>query len=302
MARIAIIGSGFVGQATGKGFAKRGHETVFCDINRKIIKKLGGEGFKSCLPFRLEEEGNFDFFFISVPTPTVKGNVNLNFLRKAVVSLGQSALKRSGRYCLVVPRSTIPMGTTENMIIPMLQEHSGKMAGRDFGVCFNPEFLREEFSQNDFDNPRIVMIGELDRKSGDALEELYASHFSCPIYRREIREAELYKLMHNSVNAAKISLGNEMGMLCESAGIEPMRLMPLLAVSAESCWNPLYGFRRMGHYGGSCLPKDTVGLVQWARSHLKMEMILLEAVIEVNKTMIKNNGGLESLPKKEMVY
>lgn len=302
MARIAVIGSGFVGQATGKGFSKRGHQVVFCDTSQKTIEALGAQGFKTCFPDSLAGQGSFDIFFISVPTPTVKRRVNLDCVREAVVNLGQGALKRNRKYCLVVPRSTIPPGTTENLIIPMLQEQSNKSAGKDFGVCFNPEFLREATSQKDFDNPRMIMIGELDPRSGDSLESLYAPHFSCPICRRSILAAEFQKLFHNCWNATKISFGNEVGMLCKAAGVDPMDVLPLLAESAEACWNPAYGFRRMGHYGGSCLPKDTVGLDSWAETKLGFQMVLLKAVIEVNKNMIRNNGGFKSLPKREKVY
>lgn len=301
MAKIAIIGSGFVGQATGRGFAKRGHEVVFCDVKKKILVELRKQGYRTCFPDSLAKK-DFDVFFISVFTPTIRRQVSFDSLREAAVNLGAGALKRSRKYCLVVARSTILPGTTENLIIPVLQEHSGKMAGRDFGVCFNPEFLREKSAQEDFDHPRLIMVGGLDQRSGETLEDFYASHFSCPIVKRTLLEAEVFKYMHNVANAAKISLVNELSLVCKKMGIDPMELLPFLAVSAQSFWDPSYGVRHIGHFGGSCLPKDAVGLQHWARTKLSLEMPLLSAVIDVNLTMIRSNGGLKSLPEKEAVY
>jgi UDPglucose 6-dehydrogenase len=301
MAKIAVIGSGFVGQATGKGFALRGHEVVFCDVNRDVVKTLEEQGYDACAPNALTDGRDCDIFFISVPTPTIKGKTDLSYVRSAVTALAQGSLRENKKYCLVVLRSTVVPGTTENLAIPILEEHSGKTAGKDFGVCFNPEYLREASSQEDFDDPCLIMIGKLDKRSGETLKRLYAPHFSCPIHLESFLFAELHKLAHNALNAMTISMGNELGLLCEAVGIDPMDLLPLIAQSAEGRRNPAYGFRRTGHYGGSCLPKDTVALKDWSESR-GFQMPLLEAAIRVNMTMIENNGGFESLPKKEMVY
>lgn len=291
MAKLAIIGSGIVGQATGKGFIAKGHEVVFCDINPETLAKLENQGHKVCPPSLLEEEKGVKAFFVPVSTPTIDGKIKLDFLKSAVVNLGRGALKKNNDYCIVVVRSTVPPNTVEGSLIALLEKYSGKKAGKDFGVCMNPEYLREDSNEEDFKNPWIIVIGELDAKSGGMLEEIYGPH-ECPIVHTSIKEAETQKYVHNLFNACKISFFNEMRMVCEAVNVDADKVFELVAKSAEASWNPKYGIRNFGPYGGSCLPKDTTAFLAWARHELGKSLPLLKAVIKVNEITKEKRNGL----------
>jgi UDPglucose 6-dehydrogenase len=281
MARLAVVGSGVVGQATGKGFAAFGHDVTFCDINPEVLETLKGQGHTVCSPERLTEQEDFSAIFLPISTPTVDGKIELKFLRSAVVGLAKGYLKDHSAYCVVVVRSTVPPGTTEEQIIPLLEQHSGKRAGVDFGVCMNPEYLREGSNEEDFKNPWIVVIGELDARSGKVIEEAYGDR-KCPIEHVPLRAAEAQKYIHNLYNAAKISFFNEMRIVCEEMRIDADAVFSLVAKSAEASWNREYGIKNMGPFGGSCLPKDTAAFFSWAKDVPKLSLHLLHAVIRVN--------------------
>jgi len=291
MAKLAIIGSGIVGQATGKGFIAKGHGVVFCDINPETLARLENQGYKVCPPNLLEEEKGVKAFFLPVSTPTVDGKIQLDFLKSAVANLGEGALKKTNDYCIVVVRSTVPPNTIEGSLIPLLERYSGKKAGKDFGVCMNPEYLREDSNEEDFKNPWIIVIGELDAKSGETLEEIYGSH-NCPIVHISIKEAETQKYVHNLFNACKISFFNEMRMVCEAVNVDANKVFELVAKSAEGSWNQKYGIRNLGPYGGSCLPKDTTAFLAWAKDELEKSLPLLKAVIKVNEITKEKRNGL----------
>jgi len=290
MAKLAVIGSGVVGQATGKGFIAKGHEVVFCDINPEILAELKKQGYKTCLPEMLEKEENIEAFFLPVSTPTIDGRIKLDFLKSAVANLGGGALKQNNDYCIVVIRSTVPPHTTEGILIPLLEEYSGKRAGKDFGVCMNPEYLREDSSEEDFKNPWIIVIGEMDSRSGEKLAEIYRP-YNCPVVHVSIREAEMQKYVHNLFNACKISFFNEMRMICKAVNVDADRVFELVARSAEASWNPKYGIRDFGPYGGSCLPKDTTAFLSWAKDKLGKKCLLLKATIKVNEIVKEKYNG-----------
>lgn len=290
MAKIAIIGSGVVGQATGKGFIAKGHEVTFCDINQETLTKLESQGYRVCLPHLLEREEGIKAFFLPVSTPTVDGKIQLGFLKSAVANLGGGALKNNNDYCVVVIRSTVPPNTVEGSLIPLLERYSGKKAGEDFGVCMNPEYLREDSNEEDFKNPWIIVIGELDVRSGETLQEIYGPH-KCPIIRTSIKEAEVQKYIHNLFNACKISFFNEMRMICEAVKVDADMVFELVSKSAEASWNPKYGIRNLGPYGGTCLPKDTTAFLAWAKDELGKSLPLLKAVIKVNEIIKEKRNG-----------
>lgn len=282
MAKIAMIGAGVVGQASGKGFVVSGHEVVFCDVRNDVVEKLRVQGFTACVPEHLHEEGgDFDAFLLSVCTPTRDKRICFDYLEVAISNLAVSALAQNQKYCIVVPRSTIPPGTTQQLLIPLLEKYSGKKAGRDFGVCFNPEFLRERCAENDFLHPWIVVIGELDAISGRKLEEIY-NWVGCPIEHTTIAEAEAEKYVHNVFNAVKITYFNEMREALKASGIDADRVFRIVAQSCEGCFNPFYGTKNFGPFDGSCLPKDTQAFLGWAEESLRMDLPLLRTAIEVN--------------------
>lgn len=287
--KIIIIGPGVVGQATGKAFISHGVEDVaFLGGNPEKTKKLREEGFQAYGRDELMDEGyDFDITMFTVPTPTENGEVNLEPMKSAAIDLGKR-LKNTNKYHLVVVKSTVPPGTTEEIVIPLVEKYSGKKVGVDFGACMNPEYLREETALEDTINTWLVVIGEYDKKSGDLLESTYKG-FDCPLYRVSIKEAEMQKYVHNLYNAAKISFFNEMREIATHLGADHEVMFKLVALSAEGMWNPKYGTRNKGPFSGACLPKDTSGFFTWAKKR-GIHPTLLEAVIKVNDSLIEKNG------------
>jgi nucleotide sugar dehydrogenase len=281
---IFIVGSGLVGQATGKVLGRKRFNVTFVDTNPAVVSQLRREGYQA---FEVEElqKTDADIFMLSVPTYLSKQTENgLDHVKAASTALGRW-LSNTKDYCLVAIRSSVLPGTTEDIIIPILEEYSGRKAGGGFGVCVQPEYLRERRPEVDVNNPWLIVIGELDKRSGDWLQEVY--HWvSCPIYRVSLREAEMQKFVHNLCNANKISFFNEIRLVCQQIGVDCERIFPLVAQSAEAIWNPLYGTRDLGPFGGSCLPKDVVAFLSWAKQQ-GMETPVMDAVLKVNQAFEK---------------
>ena len=282
---IVIIGAGVVGRATGVSFSRLGHEVTFCDINTAVLRGLAGDGFdvvESC------EVGSYrhDVTMLCIGTPTIRGEIALDDLRSACETVG-IILQQSTEAHLVVVRSTVPPGTTEDVLIPILENISGKAAGRDFRLCHNPEFLREASATDDALKPWIVVIGAYDQASGRALHDLYEPGVS-PVVITSVRTSEMVKYTSNLYNATKISFTNEIWLACQQLGIDGDEVMQLVSRSAEAMWHPGYGTKGGYSYGGSCLPKDTEAFLAFARQR-GLVMTLLEAAVEVNDSMALEN-------------
>ncbi|NJN17539.1 MAG: UDP-glucose/GDP-mannose dehydrogenase family protein [Oscillochloris sp.] len=278
MAEMVIIGSGVVGQATGKGFARKGHAVTFVDINPQVIARLRSEGLKACtageVPWR-----QVDIVMLAVSTPSVDGQIVLDYIEAAAEDVGRG-IAAVNHFITVVVRSTVPPTTTEQRITPILERASGKRAGVDFGVAMNPEFLRAVSNEKDFARPWITVLGTCDRTTAELLDEIYKP-FGALIVRCTPTEAEMIKYVNNVYNAVKISYFNEVHQICESLGVDSNLVSSTVARSAESMWNPLYGTRGGVPYGGACLPKDTTAFMQFVRNH-GWEHQILEATMEVN--------------------
>lgn len=293
--KICVIGAGVVGEATGKGFLHLGHEVVFVDVKPEIIANLRAEGFQAFTPEEMAAKPiDYQVSIFTVSTPTQQGEINLKPLKAAAKDLG-TRLKRAKDYHVVVVRSTVVPGTTEE-IMKIVEEGSGKKAGRDFGVCMNPEYLREHSAVEDFKNPWIVVIGQLDQASGDVLETVYGG-FSCPVHRVGLKEAEAQKYVHNLFNAVKITFFNEMRDICRKEGIDAEKIFPLVADSCEGMWNPQYGIRDRGPFDGMCLPKDTQAFLAWAQQR-GWGMPLLSTTIEVNNSLLAQSTMTEQSTEK----
>lgn len=283
--KIAIIGSGFVGQATGKGLAAKGHDVVFYDVKPEVISSLNESGHMARHIGSLSggEKKEIDIFILSVPTPTINMRIELKYLKGALKDVGKAIGKMNG-IPLVVVRSTVPPGTTEKSAIPILEKASGKKYRQGFVVSMQPEFLREVSAEKDFANPWIVVIGSDDDLAGKALGKIYEP-FGAPIFYTSLKEAEMMKYAHNLLNATKISFFNEMRMVGEKIGADSEVIFPIVVKSAESIWNPNYGIKNFGPYSGSCLPKDTEAFFTWAKETLGFEMPVLKGTILTNELL-----------------
>jgi UDPglucose 6-dehydrogenase len=276
-----IVGSGVVGEATGRGFAKRGYHVSYVDINPKRIAQLRNEGLNAMTVGEVDWD-RVDIVMLTVSTPTLNGDIVLDHIRSATQDVGRG-LATTDKFVVVVVRSTVPPTTTERILTPLLENSSGKCAGIDFGVGMNPEFLRQKTAVQDFDRPWITVLGTLERRTADILSQLYAS-FGGLIAHCTPTEAETIKYVNNVYNAVKISYFNEVHKICQNLGIDGNLVGAIVARSAEGMWNALYGTRGGVPYGGACLPKDTVAFMEFCRSQ-GWEHLMLEATIEVNERL-----------------
>jgi UDPglucose 6-dehydrogenase len=276
---ISIIGSGVVGQATGIGLYMHGHDVVFFDIDKRKLEDLRERGYTTAETlYEAVERSNISM--ISVPTPTVDKRIDLAYVKAAVREVAK-ALKRKKTYHLVVIRSTVLPYTTRQAVIPILEKQSGLKTGKDFGLCVNPEFLREAYALADFLNPPVIVIGEYDKRSGDVLEAVY-SGFQAEVIRTTLENAEVIKYATNIFNATKISFFNEMYMICQTLNLDHNLITKVLPKSALGLRLPEWGSKGGWAFGGKCLPKDLDAMISFSKGH-NINPKLFEAVAAVNE-------------------
>jgi len=281
--KISIIGSGFVGTALGKGLKALGNEVIFYDV---VDKNLPNFTFTKDINHAIKKS---DISFICVPTPTNKnGEIDLSYIKEATKNIGKVLANKEG-YHLVVVKSTVVSGTTEDVVMPILEKYSGKKAGIEIGACMNPEFLTEisrswskaEGTKKDFFTEDRIVIGEYDKKSGDILEELYKPlNLNKPIFRVDLRTAELIKYASNCMLAAKISYWNELFLICKELGIDSQTVADIVALDPRI---GRYGTVHGKAFGGKCLPKDLKAFISFAEKYRNVR--LLKSVDDINEEM-----------------
>ena len=287
--KISIIGSGWVGTIIGKGFMGLSDEVIFHDILDKNLPN-----FTKDVNYAVE---NTDISFICVPTPTNHDGIDLSYIKEATKSIGIAlANKDKGGYHVVVVKSTVVPKTTEEVVIPILEKYSRKrVRDGEIGVCMNPEFLTEisgswskdkGYKKDFFTEDRIV-IGEFDKKSGDILEELYKP-LNKPIFRADLRTAEMIKYVSNCMLAMKISYWNEIFLICKELGIDSQVIADTVSLDPRI---GKYGTVHGKAFGGKCLPKDLKAFISFAEKC--RDVRLLKAVDEINEEMKKKYGVRE---------
>jgi len=221
--------------------------------------------------------------FVCVGTPSQpNGNLDLKFIRRICEQIGRALKDKTTRHTVVI-RSTILPGTMHQIVIPILEEYSGRQAGVDFDVCNNPEFLREGSAVKDFNSPPKTVIGELDRTGGDMLAALYAK-LSAPLIRTNLETAEMIKYIDNCWHALKIGFANEIGNLCKSLSIDAHEAMNIFCQDKKLNISPAYllpGFA----FGGSCLPKDLRALAYAAKTR-DLELPIINSILPSNELQV----------------
>jgi GDP-mannose 6-dehydrogenase len=224
-----------------------------------------------------------DISLICVGTPSMlNGNLDLSYVRRVCEEIG-AALKEKSSFHVVVGRSTMLPGSMHNVVIPTLEQASGKKAAVDFGVCNNPEFLREGTAVYDYYHPPKTVIGESDSRAGDMLVELY-KHMDAPMIRTDVETAEMVKYTDNNWHALKVAFANEIGNICKAVGIDGHKVMEIFCKDTKLNLSPYYmkpGFA----FGGSCLPKDVRALTYKGRS-LDLDLPVLNAIMPSNQHQI----------------
>jgi UDPglucose 6-dehydrogenase len=282
MARVIVVGSGVVGTASGKGMARLGHDVTFVDVNPVRLEALASEGLDAT--DRIDLRGAAAVVLMTLPTPYIDGQgYDLSAFMAGTRAVGK-ALRHARELHTVVVRSTVPPGTTEGMIQPLLEQTSGKRVDEGFALASNPEFLRALSALEDFLSPWMTVIGSRNPATVERLESLYRPlggemrTFPSPA------TAEMIKCCHNIYNATKISFWNEMWLVAEHLGIPSNDVAETVARSSEGSFNIHYGIRGGAPYGGACLPKDVRGFLGFAEG-LGLTMPLLGAVVSVNARM-----------------
>ncbi len=292
--KIAIIGSGIVGKGTGAGFQQLGHDVVYYDINPDKLKEL-----RNCQTTeKLEEAINYaNMSFICVPTP-YKNGIDLSYLREAIANIAE-ILKDKKDWHLVVIKSTVIPLTCDNVVKPILDT-----CGKPYGLCMNPEFLTEisttwtddvKFKRDFWCKERIV-IGEKDKRSGDMLASLYQP-LNAPIFRVDLKTAEMTKYATNMMLATKISYWNEIFLVCKELNIDSKVVADITSLDNRiGKYGTIHGLA----HGGKCLAKDIKAFTHAFRTEqsndLKQYLIypsVLNEADAINDFMEANYGVRE---------
>lgn len=315
--KVTIIGTGYVGLVTGVSLSEMGHEVVCVGRNKEKIGEINDgkspffepgldELIKKNIEKKLLRASNdlaacvkdSQVIIIAVGTPTVDNKIDLTEIKTATAQVGK-LLSSNSLYQVVVVKSTVVPGTTESVVLPILEEESGKKAG-EFGVSMTPEFLREGNAVEDALNPDRIVIGAYDEKTGKIVKELYKKA-ECPILITNLQTAELIKYAANSFFATLISYSNEIAKIAEKVGSIDivdvwegvhldLRLSPMVHGKRISPGFLGYLFSGCG-YGGSCFPKDTKALLHFAKD-IGVNPQLLQSVVDINASQPERMIGL----------
>jgi GDP-mannose 6-dehydrogenase len=300
--KIAVFGLGYVGVVSAACLARDGHSVVGVDPNSLKVDLLR-QGKSPIVEPGLEElivaavtagrlvagsdpaaaVSQCEMLMVCVGTPgQPNGSLDLSYVRRVVQQIGEQ-LAAAAAYKVVVIRSTLLPGSMQSVVIPALEEASQRRAGTDFGVCINPEFLREGSAINDYYHPPKTVIGAADERAAVRVRELYAG-LSAPLMLTNLRTAEMVKYIDNSWHALKVTFANEIGRLCKAMGVDSRVAMRLFCMDTKL--NISNAYLRPGFaFGGSCLPKDLRALTYQGRL-LDVDTPVLGSVLASNQLHI----------------
>ena len=281
--RISIFGLGYVGTVSLGCLSREGHRVIGVDIDptkRDLIRQglppIIEDGMKELIAeavagtsVEVTDDGtyaihNSDISFVCVGTPSnSNGSQDLSAIKRLSIHFG-NAMRSKSDYHVFVVRSTVVPGTVEDIIKPIIEKHSGKKIGEHFGLCFQPEFMREGSSIKDFNNPPYTIVGGDSERSVEMVRKVFG-HLPCEFISTPIRIAEMLKYANNTFHALKMTFANEIGRVCQAFGVESYELMEL--VCCDTHLNISSAYMKPGFaFGGSCLPKDLKALLYVAKS------------------------------------
>ncbi|MBI5711333.1 MAG: nucleotide sugar dehydrogenase [Candidatus Eisenbacteria bacterium] len=296
--RVVVVGLGYVGSVCSACLASRGHTVVGVDLSEfkvgciergrspivengleTLISEARAAGRLSATTDIARAMPGAEVVLVCVGTPSAPdGSLDLDHVKRACAEVGHG-IRSSGTFTTVVMRSTMLPGSVEGELQPVLERATGLTAGRDFGVAYNPEFLREGTAVADFFGAELTVIGAADPQSAAALRRLYDG-IGGELAVTSIRTAEILKYANNAYHALKVVFANEIGRLCKREGIDSHQVMDLFVRDTRLNLSAYYlkpGFA----YGGSCLPKDVRALRQRARAR-DLELPVIEAIVPSN--------------------
>src|SRR5437867_12337337 len=296
---ISVFGLGYVGTVTAACLAHKGNQVLGVDLSpNKVeamhsgrspiveprVSELVAESNKAC---RLHATSNdevavlkTEISFLCVGTPSLRnGKLDLGYIEPVCREIG-GILKKKDSFHLIVLRSTVLPGTAESIVVPTLEKASGKHMGKDFGVCVNPEFMREGTAVADFLEPSMTVIGSSDPNHSAMLRDLYA-WVPGRIFQTSFRSAEMVKYVCNAWHAVKVAFANEVGTLAKELGVDAEAVVEIFTADNRLNISPAYlkpGFA----FGGSCLPKD-VRAMNYRAKELDLKLPLFEAILPSNE-------------------
>ena len=308
---ISIFGLGYVGAVTAACLAERGFRVLGVDVNPAKVEMINA----GVTPIVEEKIGDIikdvvqdnrltatvdvqqaiaetNSSLICVGTPSrANGDLELTYVKRVAEQIG-AALASKDEYHTVILRSTVLPGTTEDVVQPILEEFSGKQVGKDFGLCFNPEFLREGSSVKDFHAPPFTLVGTQHERDADVVRELYG-WLDAEFLVEDIRTAEMVKYINNSYHAVKVAFANEVGRLCEALKIDSHAVMNIFCKDTKQNLSAYY--LKPGYaFGGSCLPKDLRAILYKAKS-ADVDMELFQSPLTSNRTQIE--AGIKAIER-----
>ena len=308
---ISIFGLGYVGAVTAACLAERGFRVLGVDVNPSKVEMINA----GVTPIVEEKIGDIikdvvqdnrltatvdvqqaiaetNSSLICVGTPSrANGDLELTYVKRVAEQIG-AALASKDEYHTVILRSTVLPGTTEDVVQPILEEFSGKQVGKDFGLCFNPEFLREGSSVKDFHAPPFTLVGTQHERDADVVRELYG-WLDAEFLVEDIRTAEMVKYINNSYHAVKVAFANEVGRLCEALKIDSHAVMNIFCKDTKQNLSAYY--LKPGYaFGGSCLPKDLRAILYKAKS-ADVDMELFQSTLTSNRTQIE--AGIKAIER-----
>ncbi len=300
--KISVFGMGYVGTVSAACLAKLGHDVIGVDVQ---VHKVEAIQAGKCLLIEPDLEAmvseavkagklsattdvtdavtKSDLSLVCVGTPSEpNGAINLAHVRGVCQEIGQAIASHPGRHVVVIRSTTMP-GAVSRELIPVIEQASGRSCGKDFGVCTNPEFLREASAVQDFFHPPMIVLGQASDADGDVMERLYHG-VDAPVFRCDLDEAMMVKYACNAYHATKVTFGNEIGMLCNLLGLDSHRVMDIFRQDKQLNISARYlmpGFA----FGGSCLPKDVRALIALGREHY-VSVPMFEALMASNAYQI----------------
>ena len=300
--RVSVYGLGYIGCVSAGCLAEMGFSVTGVDVDQHKVQSIN-DRMRVFAEKDLDEllrfhslNGNLratvdpregvemsDVSLVCVGTPgDTSGKVDLTSLKHACETIGNALRDKSGFHVVAI-RSTVPPGTVRGQVIPMIERASGKQVNEEFGVVFNPEFLREGSAVEDFLHPPFTVIGCDDERSGDVVAELYR-YVEAPVIRTSMEVAEILKYVCNAYHALKVAFANEIGSLCKGLGIDGREVMNLFTQDKKLNISDVYfipGFA----FGGPCLPKDVRALTQLAADQ-GLDLPILSSLMQSNKNHV----------------